>query len=233
MLFAGLFLKCYNIALKMKKNIFSEIFHRLYEVYGPQHWWPGDSPVEIAIGAILTQNTNWMNVEKAIENLKKKDLLDAKKLLSIEDDVLSDLIKPAGYYRIKTARLKNFLRWLVTKGGFDRLRNKDVTELRNELLKIKGIGKETADSILLYALEKPIFVIDAYTRRILKRMGIIEAENMEYDEIRNLFESNLPRDVKLFNEYHALLVKLGKETCLKRNPQCTRCPINDMCKRIT
>jgi len=224
----------------MKKDIFSEIFYRLYETYGPQHWWPGDSPLEIAIGAILTQNTNWMNVEKAIGNLKKKGLLDAKKLLSIKDDVLTDLIKPAGYYRIKTARLRNFLsarlrnflRWLVTKGGFDGLKNKDMTELRNELLKIKGIGKETADSILLYALEKPIFVIDAYTRRILKRMGIIETENMEYDEIRNLFESNLPQNVKLFNEYHALLVKLGKETCLKRNPQCTKCPINDICKRL-
>ena len=216
----------------MKKDIFSEIFHRLYETYGPQHWWPGDSPLEIAIGAILTQNTNWMNVEKAIGNLKKKGLLDAKKLLSIKDDVLTDLIKPAGYYRIKTARLRNFLRWLVMKGGFDGLKNKDMTELRNELLKIKGIGKETADSILLYTLKKPIFVIDAYTRRILKRMGIIETENMEYDEIRNLFESNLPQNVKLFNEYHALLVKLGKETCLKRNPRCTKCPINDICKRL-
>jgi len=233
MLFAGVLLRFYNNCVKMKKNIFSEIFYRLYKAYGPQHWWPGDSPLEIAIGAVLTQNTNWMNVEKAIGNLKKKNLMDAKKLLAIQNDSLADLIKPAGYYRIKAERLKNFLRWLVMEGGFEGLKSKDIEELRDELLKIKGIGKETADSILLYAIEKPIFVIDAYTRRILKRMGIIQKENMEYDELRNLFESNLPRDVELFNEYHALLVRLGKEICLKRRPQCARCPLSDICKKQT
>ncbi|RLF97925.1 endonuclease III domain-containing protein, partial [Thermococci archaeon] len=196
MLFAEVLPRFYNNCVKMEKNIFSEIFYRLYKAYGPQHWWPGDSPLEIAIGAILTQNTNWMNVEKAIGNLKKKNLMDAKKLLAIQNESLADLIKPAGYYRIKAERLKNFLRWLVMEGGFEGLKSKDIEELRDELLKIKGIGKETADSILLYAIEKPIFVIDAYTRRILKRMGIIQKENMEYDELRNLFESNLPRDVE-------------------------------------
>ena len=233
MLFAEVLPRFYNNCVKMKKNIFSEIFYRLYKAYGPQHWWPGDSPLEIAIGAILTQNTNWMNVEKAIGNLKKKNLMDAKKLLAIQNESLADLIKPAGYYRIKAERLKNFLRWLVMEGGFEGLKSKDIEELRDELLKIKGIGKETADSILLYAIEKPIFVIDAYTRRILKRMGIIQKENMEYDELRNLFESNLPRDVELFNEYHALLVRLGKEICLKRRPQCARCPLSDICEKQT
>lgn len=231
MLFAGFLLKFYNNCIKMKKNIFLEIFYRLYKVYGPQHWWPGDSPLEIAIGAILTQNTNWINVEKAIGNLKMKGLMDAKKLLAIQNDSLAQLIKPAGYYRIKAERLKNFLSWLVKEGEFEGLKSRDLEELRNELLKIKGIGKETADSILLYAIEKPIFVIDAYTRRILKRIGIIQKENIEYDELRNLFESNLPRDVELFNEYHALLVRLGKEICLKRRPQCARCPLSDICKK--
>ena len=201
-----------------------KIYDTLYETYGEQKWWPHDTVLEVAIGAILTQNTAWRNVEKAINNLKREGLLDGKKLLSVSDDKLKELIRPAGFYNQKAERLKSFLKYLYKKGGCLKKINDDTKKIRNELLQIKGIGKETADSILLYAMDRPVFVVDAYTRRVLKRHNIIK-EKADYETIQSLFEQNLPKDVSLYKEYHALLVKLGKEHCRSRNPQCGTCPL--------
>ncbi len=206
------------------KNFLVEVYDELFKAFGPQHWWPGDTPLEIAIGAILTQNTNWKNVEKAIDNLKKRNLIDVDGLLSLNDSELSSLIKPSGFFNVKTKRLKSFLKFLKEVGGLEKLRKKDVSVLRELLLSVPGVGKETADSIILYALEKPVFVVDAYTRRFLKRHGILDG-NEEYDEIRELFEQSLPRDVQIYKEYHALIVKLGKVYC-RSKPICEGCPLN-------
>jgi len=201
-----------------------EVYDELLETFGPQHWWPGDTPLEIAIGAILTQNTNWRNVEKAIKNLKMRDLIDVDSLYSLPCEELSHLIKPSGFFNVKTKRLKSFIKFLKDSGGLEKLKHLDVSRLRKSLLEVSGIGKETADSIILYALEKPIFVVDAYTRRFLIRHGIISG-NEEYDDIRQLFESSLPNDVDIYKEYHALIVKLGKVYC-KTKPICEGCPLN-------
>ena len=202
-----------------------EIFQRLFDFYGPQNWWPGDSPLEISIGAILTQNTNWRNVESALDNLKQRDLLEINKLAEIDELELARLIRPAGYFNIKAKRVKSFVLWLKEMGGFDRLEKIDTGRLRDMLLQVPGIGYETADSILLYALERPVFVVDAYTRRVLERHGITNATKMGYEHLRSLFESNLPKDVRLFNEFHALFVRVGKERCHKKSPKCEGCPI--------
>lgn len=193
---------------------------------GPSNWWPGESPFEVSVGAILTQNTNWKNVEQAILNLKSKDLLDPEKMFFMNDEQLAQLIRPAGYFRIKTTRLKNFLLFLYNECGFkfSVLEKMDVDQLRTKLLKVKGIGPETADSILLYALNRPSFVVDAYTQRILNRHGIIH-EDADYHEIKELFTSCLPEDVTLYNEYHALLVRVGKNWCRKKTPLCNQCPL--------
>lgn len=212
-----------NLPQKIE-NLLVEIYNELLVTFGPQHWWPGDTPLEIAIGAILTQNTNWKNVEKAIENLKKRNLMKVDGLLSLSDLELSALIKPSGFFNVKTKRLKSFLKFLEENGGLEKLMDLDVVTLRKLLLSIPGVGKETADSIILYALEKPVFVIDAYTRRVLKRHGVLTG-NEEYDEIRRLFESSLPRDVQIYKEYHALIVKLGKVYC-RSKPICKGCPLN-------
>ncbi len=207
------------------KNFLIEVYDELFKTFGPQHWWPGDTPLEIAIGAILTQNTNWKNVEKAIDNLKERNLIDVNGLLSLSDYELSSLIKPSGFFNVKTKRLKSFLNFLKDVGGLEKLKEeKDVSTLREILLSVPGVGKETADSIILYALEKPVFVIDAYTRRFLKRHGVLNG-NEDYDEIRELFERSLPRDVQIYKEYHALIVKLGKVYCRSR-PICEGCPLN-------
>lgn len=205
-------------------NVWLKMFYTLYDAFGPQFWWPGDSPLEIAIGAILTQNTNWKNVEKAIENLKKRNLIDVDKLLSLKEDELKMLIRPSGFFNIKAKRLRNFLLFLKEHGGIEGLKKFDTERLRKMLLNVSGIGFETADSIILYALEKPIFVVDTYTKRYLIRHGFIEGTE-RYDEIRKLFENNLPKDIKLFKEYHALIVKLGKVYC-KSKPNCENCPLN-------
>ncbi|MFN2268336.1 MAG: endonuclease III domain-containing protein [Desulfonatronovibrio sp.] len=193
---------------------------------GPSNWWPGESPFEISVGAILTQNTNWKNVEQAILNLKSKDLLNPEKMFFMNDEQLAQLIRPAGYFRIKTARLKNFLLFLYNECGFNFsvLEKMDLKQLRSKLLEVKGIGPETADSILLYALNRPSFVVDAYTQRILNRHSIIH-EDADYNEIQELFTSCLPEDVLLFNEYHALLVRVGKSWCRKKAPLCSECPL--------
>lgn len=186
----------------MKKILF--LYKKLLKQFGPQFWWPAHSDYEVVVGAILTQNTNWKNVEKAIVNLKNANKLNEKEILEIKINELEELIRPSGFYKQKAERLK-----LATNKWLE-LKNKklSIEELRRELLSVKGIGKETADSIILYAFHKPIFVIDAYTRRFCKKY--LEFESKEYDHYRALFESNLHKDVKLFKEYHALIVEWAK-----------------------
>jgi endonuclease-3 related protein len=205
-----------------------EIYELLYERYGRQHWWPGEDRIEIIVGAILTQNTNWQNVEKAIANLKSAECLNPSRIYYMAVERLAGLIRPAGYYNIKAARLKNFLNWLFEKyaGSLDALENETIDSLRQGLLAIKGIGAETADSIILYAFEKPVFVVDAYTCRVLGRHALIE-DGADYEQVREFFESNLVSDVALFNEYHALLVKVGKEHC-RPQAKCEGCPLKSL-----
>jgi endonuclease-3 related protein len=205
-----------------------EIYQLLFDRFGPQHWWPGETQFEIIVGAILTQNTNWTNVEKAINNLKSAGLLTPEKLHRCEFTQLAELIKPAGYYNIKARRLKNFLDWLFENydGNLANLESLSTTQLREELLAVKGIGPETADSILLYAFDRPVFVVDAYTARIACRHHLIEL-GAGYEELQDLFASNLPQDVKMFNEYHALLVKVGKDFC-KPTAKCPGCPLEKL-----
>ena len=205
-----------------------QIYELLYERYGPQHWWPGRTRFEIIVGAILTQNTNWANVEKAIANLKAADSLTPQRLHDMPTAQLAELIRPAGYYNIKASRLKNFLDCLFENYGGDlgALEGLSADGLRRELLSIKGIGAETADSIVLYAFDKPVFVVDTYTCRVLGRHELIEA-GADYEQVRQYFESNLPGDVKLFNEFHALLVRAGKEYC-RPKPRCDGCPLESL-----
>lgn len=207
------------------KDNLLRIFFKLYSFYGPQKWWPGDTPFEIAIGAILTQNTNWSNVQKAIENLKKEGILSPEGLNKISDKRLSQLIKPSGYYNLKTKRIRAFLDFLFDHchGSLKMIKNKKTSKLRELLLSIYGIGPETADSILLYALEKPVFVVDAYTKRVLSRHNILN-HDASYEEYQNLFHNELGPDVQLYNEYHALFVKVGKDYC-KPKPLCADCPL--------
>ena len=204
------------------------IFELLFKRYGRQYWWPGQSRCEITIGAILTQNTNWTNVEKAIANLKQADRLSTGKLHETRQTELAELIRPAGYYNIKAKRLKNFLDWLFANynGDLENLERLSADMLREELLQINGVGPETADSIVLYAFDKPVFVVDAYTCRIAGRHGLIE-EGADYQQVQDFFQSNLAEDVQLYNEYHALLVRVGKEHC-KPKPRCNGCPLAEL-----
>ncbi len=212
----------------MTRESLTEIYELLYNAFGPQNWWPGETPFEIIAGAILAQNTNWTNVEKAIANLKSAECLSPQGLRHIELARLAELIRPAGYYNLKSRRLKNFVDWLFDnyEGEVENLRSVDTDRLRTELLTVKGVGRETADSILLYALDRPIFVVDAYTARIAIRHGLIEPD-AGYEQLRELFESNLPQDIQLFNEYHALLVRAGKEFC-KTKARCSGCPLEGL-----
>ncbi len=212
----------------MNREQLTEIYQLLYDAFGPQHWWPGETPFEVIIGAILTQNTSWTNVEKAIKNLKSADYLSSEKLHNINPSHLAELIRPAGYFNIKAKRLKNFIDRLFEnyEGNLANLENINTDRLRVELLEIKGIGRETADSILLYAFNRPIFVVDAYTARIATRHSLIEP-GADYEQLRYLFESNLPQDTQLFNEYHALLVRTGKDFC-KPKAKCPGCPLEKL-----
>jgi endonuclease-3 related protein len=207
----------------------NSLYNKLYSHFGPQYWWPAETSFEVIVGAILTQNTNWLNVEKAIKNLKDKKLLTPVKLHRLTQKRLAPFIKSTGYYNIKAKRLKEFLNFLFHsyQGSLIRLSLADTQILRTQLLNVNGIGPETADSILLYALNKPVFVIDAYTKRMLLRHRFIK-EDFDYEEMQNLFMKSLKKDIKLYNEYHALLVKLGKEYCLKNKPKCNMCPLGDL-----
>lgn len=202
------------------------IYNLLYSRFGPRHWWPGDTKIEIILGAILTQSTAWINVEKAIGNLKKEKVLSVNRLSGISEQKLAGLIRPSGYYNIKAGRIKNFLRFLNTRynGSLDKMFGSDLYKLREELLAVKGIGRETADSILLYAGNKPVFVVDAYTKRIFSRHGFMD-EDADYEEAQALFTDNLGKDRRLFNEFHALIVELGKSVCKSKKPLCSMCPI--------
>ena len=212
----------------MSRQKLMDIYERLYGRYGPQHWWPGQSCFEIIVGAILTQNTNWKNVKKAITNLNEKGCLSPTKLHVMSAEAIAPLIRPAGYFNLKTQRLKNFLHWLFEKqdGSLEALQAMSISTLRENLLSVKGIGPETADSICLYAFEKPVFVVDAYTARIFGRHGMLEP-GYGYHDIQELFHSSLDKNAELFNEYHALIVQLGKEHC-KRKPICKGCPLEDL-----
>lgn len=204
------------------------IYNKLYASFGPQHWWPGETPFEVAIGAILTQNTNWSNVEKAIGNLKHAGMLDAAALHGISHEKVAALIRPAGYFNIKAKRLKHFIAFLMHEyqGRMSEMKKSGLTSIRKKLLSVNGIGPETADSIILYALEKPVFVIDAYTKRVLSRHDILE-QDAPYETSQELFHLKLKTDVRLFNEYHALLVRLAKEHC-RTKPVCAGCPLERM-----
>ncbi len=226
----------------MKK--LKKIFNLLLSHFGTKLWWPvtekyelypkytggpknEKQQLEVIFGAILTQNTNWNNVQKAIVELNKKDLIDVKKIINIDIKELAILIRSSGYHNQKAKRLKNFCNFLLKNynGELALLFDSSIPKIRKELLEINGIGSETADSIILYAAHKPVFVVDAYTKRILSRLGY---EKSEYDELQKLFMDNLPNNEKLFNEYHALIVELGKNTC-KKIPLCQTCPINMHC----
>jgi endonuclease-3 related protein len=211
-----------------RKGLLLDLYDRLYDHFGPRHWWPGESPFEVAVGAILTQNTAWRNVEKAIANLKANALLSPRALQRLTVEDLAKLIKPAGYYNIKAKRLNHFLDFLFLncRGDIGFLSTGDLNARRNELLQVNGIGPETADSILLYAANRPTFVVDAYTRRILSRHQLIP-EKAVYDEIRDFFMNALDPDVDMFNEFHALLVYLGKGFCKKKSAACSGCPAEE------
>ncbi|MBI4042591.1 MAG: endonuclease III domain-containing protein [Deltaproteobacteria bacterium] len=209
-----------------------DFFLSLLGEYGPQHWWPGDSPFETAIGAILTQNTSWTNVEKAIANLRHANMLDAASMNGVDAGFLEEFIRPSGYFRQKSKKLKTFCTFLAERydGEIGNLKEIPLCQAREELLSIKGIGPETADSILLYALEFPIFVVDAYTVRIVDRWFNREAGTWTYDELQTYFMDRLPHSAELFNEYHALLVRFAKESCTKREPGCCECFLIRDCK---
>lgn len=203
-----------------------KFYQALHKKFGPQGWWPGESALECILGAILTQNTSWKNVEKAIDNLKRENLISVEDLSLIKADELAELIRPSGYYNQKALKIKNFISFLVDEfsGSLDSMFATERSQLRKKLLSIKGIGPETADSILLYAGGIPVFVVDTYTWRVLYRHGLAP-EVTSYGEIQEIFTDSLTEDAGLFNEYHALLVKLGKEHCRKKEPLCAGCPL--------
>jgi len=207
------------------RNLLMRVYYKLHKAYGPRHWWPGETSFEVMVGAILTQNTSWRNVEKAIQKLKGKGVLSPEGLHHLKKSELARLIRSSGYYRIKADRLKSFIDFLFGQydGDLKRMKNERQEGLREKLLGVKGIGPETADSILLYGLKKPIFVVDAYTKRVFSRHGVI-SEKASYEEVQKVFMEHLPPDEELFNEYHALIVQVGKMVC-KKIPKCDICPL--------
>lgn len=215
----------------MAKSLFGqrlqELYQLLFDRFGPQGWWPGDTPFEVALGAILTQNTNWQNVSRVLAALKAEGYLDAVLLGQLPEAELANRFRPAGYYNLKARRVKNFLDFFAARfeSSMENMALEELDNLRAELLGLHGIGPETADSILLYALHKPTFVVDAYTFRILSRHGLV-TEPCSYEELRQFFMDRLPVEVPLYQEFHALLVRLAKEFC-RPQPQCAGCPLED------
>ena len=207
-------------------HVLWKMYGVLLRTYGPQRWWPGDTPFEVMVGAVLTQNTAWTNVEAAIANLKRERLLTPSRMYLAAPEKLAALIRPSGYYHIKTKRLRHLLAFVHDRyaGSLKKMFAADAEELRRELLAVNGIGPETADAILLYAGQKPYFVVDAYTERIFSRHGLISLK-ADYHALQGLFMDNLPRDVQVYNEYHALIVRTGKEFCKKSIPFCNGCPL--------
>ena len=207
-----------------------DIYNLLLKKNGPQHWWPGDSPFEVMVGAILTQNTSWSNVEKAINNLKENNLLSIESISDIKEEKLAELIKPAGYFNQKTFKLKRLVKFLNDEfnGDIESMKKLSLSHLRESLLSINGIGPETADSILLYALQKPIFVIDTYTARLTNRLEIF-FEPPDYHTLQEYFMDHILEDIKLYNDFHAQIVVHGKDTCKKSKPKCDVCPLSNIC----
>ncbi len=203
------------------------VFQTMLKTYGSQGWWPGETAFEVMVGAILTQNTAWPNVEKAISNLKRAGVFSAVSLLDMPHEALAKLIRPSGYFNIKADRLQQFCHFLQEQGGVEILGNMETTRLRKLLLGVKGVGPETADDMLLYAFQRPVFVIDAYTRRIFSRLGMVSGDE-SYEVLRMGFESALEADAVLFNEYHALIVRHAKAFCSKK-PKCAGCPLAARC----
>jgi endonuclease-3 related protein len=206
-----------------------EAYERMLAAFGPQHWWPGDSPFEIMVGTVLVQNTAWRNVEHAINNLRDAGVMEPHALYQLPPAELSELIRPSGYYQVKTKRLRNLLQFVVEQydGSLDAMFSTNLHSLREQLLAINGIGPETADAILLYAGGLPTFVVDTYSHRILARHGWLDYD-ASYDDIKDYFESTLPDDAALYNEYHALLVRVGKDYCKRTAPKCEACPLAEM-----
>ena len=207
------------------------VYRLMFSEYGPRGWWPGETPFEVIVGAILAQSTSWSNVEKAMGNLKGRGLLSPKGLCDVKISSLASLIKPSLYYNVKARKLKEFIKFLYERfgGSVERMRRVELYELRAMLLDVWGLGPETVDSIILYALDKPSFVVDAYTKRIFSRLGLLDGGE-DYDEVKRLFEDNLDLDVRLFNEYHALIVEHGKRICKKNKPLCSECCLRKDCK---
>ncbi len=197
----------------------------LFAWYGPQNWWPAESRFEVLVGAVLTQNTSWRNVEKALENLRARGLLAYETLRRLPADEIAPLIRPSGYYNLKAQRLRNLLTLIDEKyGDFEAFCAGELSVLRPQLLAVKGVGPETADSILLYACELPSFVVDAYTHRVFSRHGLVDEET-DYHTMQERFTAALPVDQALYNEYHALIVRVAKEFCHKKQPACAGCPL--------
>jgi len=215
----------------MKRLGYKGVYNRLLKQHGPQQWWPADNAFEVMVGAVLTQNTAWTNVERAIINLKRARALSLKRMAAMPLDELAQLIRPSGYFNLKAKRLQAFCQWLLRRGGVARLAQFETPALRDELLAVYGIGPETADDILLYALDRPVFVIDAYTRRIFSRLEIIDGSE-PYDVLRTDFERRLQGDSGLYGEYHALIVNHGKDVC-KKSPVCNRCRLAAHCAYVT
>ncbi|MGD2137335.1 MAG: endonuclease [Gammaproteobacteria bacterium] len=213
--------------MKVSRRALTAVYDALLDCHGPQHWWPGDSAFEIMVGAVLTQNTAWSNVEKAIANLVARDKLDAGRIVAARRDHLAAWLRPSGYFNIKAVRLKNFCRWYRDAGGYRALRQIETAALRRALLAVKGIGPETADDMLLYAFGRPVFVIDAYTRRLFARLDLCAGDE-PYDELRLAIENALGRDAEKYNEFHALIVRHAKEVCRMR-PLCTECVLKQNC----
>jgi len=204
------------------------VFRSLHRHHGPQHWWPGDSRFEVMVGAVLTQNTAWINVERAIANLKRARALTPQAIVRAPVARLASWLRPSGYFNVKAKRLRHLCRWVVQEGGVRALARLGTHELRAALIAVYGIGPETADDILLYAFHRPVFVVDAYTRRIFARFGIIRGDE-GYETLRHLFETALGPDTDLFNEYHALIVRHGKDVC-RSKPRCENCCLARTCR---
>ena len=215
------------MAVSREGDLLRELYQKLWDAFGPQGWWPGETPFEVILGAILTQNTNWNNVAQVIAGLKEEGLLDPRALREMPEGELAQRIRPAGYFNIKASRVKNFLDFFACHfhDSLEKMAGEDLGSLRAALLTVKGIGPETADSILLYALHRPTFVVDAYTYRVLSRHQLAP-EACSYDELQGLFMENLPPEVPLYQEFHALLVRVGKEFCRPR-PRCPSCPLHE------
>ena len=215
-------------ALRLPRHRLTAVYERLLAAYRPQYWWPADSPFEVMVGAVLTQHAAWTNVERALANLKRHHRFSARGILDVDQEQLADWLRPSGYFNIKARRLRNFCEWYSNAGGLRRLRRRDTASLRHQLLSVNGIGPETADDILLYAFDRPVFVIDAYTRRLFSRLGLIAGDE-GYETLRHAFERALGPDTKVFNEYHALIVRHAKVSC-RVSPLCPGCKLRRQCQ---